>query len=229
MGKYSYFLRVEAVLHEFVFGKTAGGQEVIDAPAVSSQPAMEIGFGHQEQRGTRRPGVTTLGENVPEPSATTALARMSFGYHVVGGAKQLEIVQMIEHRDALRLEFPENRRGQVVIDVAHVRNVGMKISDHPTQSPASVSGIEGMRRVFHTRQQSMGMAFEINVWQEVMVVGCGLAARIRHREKCDFMPLSSQQIHELEHVNFGATKRKIVFIAEQDSHKNCAPRVGRWE
>jgi hypothetical protein len=104
----------------------------------------------------------------------------------------------------------------------------MKISDHLTQSPPSVSGIDGMHGEFRTRYQPMGMAFEINVWQEVMIVGGGLAARICHRKKRDFVPLRSQQIHELKHVNFGAAKGKIVFIAEQDSHKNCAPRVGKW-
>lgn len=103
MGKDGNFLCVETILDKFLFYEPAGSEELIDAFLVGSQPAMEIGFGHQQQPGTRGSGVTTLGENVSELSATTALARLSFRDQIVGGAKQLEVVQVIEHGDALCL------------------------------------------------------------------------------------------------------------------------------
>src|ERR1700690_2512153 len=79
---------------------------------------------------------------------------------------------------------------------------------------------------FGAGKQSMGGAFEINVWQEILVVGCGLTAGIRHRKKRDFVASGSHQVHELEHVNFGAAERKIVFIAVKNSHMSCSPGFG---
>ena len=104
MRKHGNLFRAEPVLQKLFFGETAGSQEMIDAFLVSAQPAMEIGFGHQQKRRTGRPGITAFGENVPELPAATALASMSFGHHVVSRAKQLEVVQVIDHRHAQRID-----------------------------------------------------------------------------------------------------------------------------
>src|SRR5271170_4499624 len=55
MGKNSNLLCAETILDEFLSGETAGSQELIDTLPVSSQPTMEIGFGHQQQHRTRGP------------------------------------------------------------------------------------------------------------------------------------------------------------------------------
>src|SRR5580704_5377426 len=47
MGKNSNLLCVETILDKFLSGETAGSQELIDTLPVSSQPTMEIRFGHQ--------------------------------------------------------------------------------------------------------------------------------------------------------------------------------------
>ena len=158
-----------------------------------------------------------------ELSAATALAGSSFGHHVVSGAEQLEIVQVIKNRYALRFELPKNRRGQVMIDVAHMRDVGTESGDDLPQPSASVNGIDNVSREFGACYPSMGRPLEIDVRHEVLVVGGGLATRIRHRKERDFVALSSHQLHELKHVNLSTTKRKIVFIAIENSHRKDAP------
>ena len=59
---------------------------------------------------------------------------------------------------------------------------------------------------FGTRHPSLGRAFEIDVWHEVLVVGCGRATRIGHGKERDFVALSSHQVHELEQVNLGTAE-----------------------
>src|ERR1022692_864777 len=113
-----------------------------------------------------------------------------------------------------------------MIDVAYVCHIRPEFSYNPPQSPPRVSGIYYMSRKFRACKQSKGGIFEIDVGQKVPVVGSGLAARIRHREKCNFVSLSSHQVHELEHVNLSAAERKVVFIAVEDSHRNSSPEFG---
>jgi hypothetical protein len=91
---------------------------------------MKIGFSHQQQRRTWRAGVTAFSENVPEPTATTSFTRIPLCHHVVGGAEQLEIIQMKEHGHTPSLQLPKNRWGEVVINVAHVRDIGTKFTDN---------------------------------------------------------------------------------------------------
>src|ERR1700680_645854 len=112
----------------------------------------------------------------------------------------------------------------MVIDVAHVGDVRTKCSDDLSQSPPRVGGINGVGAEFDSGIQSVSGFLEINVRHKKFVVGCGLAARVRHGEKRDLMALSPHQVHKLEHVDFSAAKREIVFIAVKDSHMNGAPR-----
>jgi hypothetical protein len=66
---------------------------------------------------------------------------------------------------------------------------------------------------FGACQQSVGRAFEIDIRKELLIVGGGLAARICHGEKSDFVALRSHQVHQLEHIHLSAAERKIVFVA----------------
>ena len=54
-------------------------------------------------------------------------AGVSIGDAIVGWTQDLEIVEMVKDRDALTLQFPENRGREVVVDAANVGEVGRKI------------------------------------------------------------------------------------------------------
>src|SRR5208282_2382408 len=100
-----------------------------------------------------------------------------------------------------------------MINVTHVRYIGTKRSDELAQSPSGFGGIDGMGCEFGTRRPSMGGAFEVDVWQKILVIGCGLATRIGHGKKRDLVSLSFHQFHEFKQVNFSAAEGKVVFIA----------------
>src|SRR5271170_4777829 len=78
MREHNNLFCLEPILQKLFLCKAAGGQEMINAFLISSQPAVEICLGHQEQCRTRWARVTTLSENVPELSAAAALTRPPF-------------------------------------------------------------------------------------------------------------------------------------------------------
>lgn len=100
-----------------------------------------------------------------------------------------------------------------MINVTHVRYIGTKRNNDLAQSPPGFGGINGMGCEFGTHPPSVGGAFEVDVCQKILVIGCGLATRIGHGKKRDLVSLSFHQFHEFEQINFSAAEGKVVFIA----------------
>ena len=120
---------VPSMLHKLISNEPAGREEEVDALLIRHDPAMRIGFSSQRDA-SGRPRITVRSHRVPERSALAAFTGVPLRNHVVAGAKQLEIVQVVQHGNAFRPQFPQNRGSQVVVDVAHVRDVGTELTDH---------------------------------------------------------------------------------------------------
>jgi hypothetical protein len=94
----------QLVAHEF-----AGSQEHVHAAFVSSQPFVQVCFGCKNHCARTRAGIATLRGGVVESALTAEFAGTPMGDKIVGGAHNLEIVQVVEHGDPLALQFPKNR------------------------------------------------------------------------------------------------------------------------
>jgi hypothetical protein len=127
------FVAVEAVLDQLLANELAWCQEPIHAFGVSAQQPVKVSLGSQNQRGSRPPLVTARGHHMPEPSARATITVAAMSDQVVARANDLEIVQVIEDGNALRMQFPKDRRGEMVIDVAHVRDVRPECRQDPAQ------------------------------------------------------------------------------------------------
>ena len=108
--------------------KIAGSEEEIDAAFVGPQPFMEVGFGRQNKCARAWARIAPLRDHMVERALPACLASLAVRDEIIGWTQYLEIVQVIQHRNVAPLEFPENRRRQMVIDSADMTQVRGKIS-----------------------------------------------------------------------------------------------------
>src|SRR5207244_3676262 len=155
-----------ALFDQLLFHEKAGSEEAVYAILVSVQPLVEVGLCGEHKRAPPPPRVAALANRVPEPATAATFASVPVRDHVVAWAKQLEIVEMVKHRNALRLQFPENGWREVVIDVAHVRHIGTKLPNHPPQPFASLSRVDGMAGKPDLIQSSPRV-LKVQMWDEV--------------------------------------------------------------
>src|SRR6476646_10497745 len=118
------------ILGKLCLYKSAGRDDQVYTFFVSSEPVMNICFSGERHRCCSASHIASFANNVEEASSFTPLARPICGTHVVTRAEQLEVVDVIKHRNALGFKFPQNRRRKVVIDVSNMRNIGAEIRNH---------------------------------------------------------------------------------------------------
>src|SRR3977135_4744365 len=73
-------------------------------------------------------------------------AGSSMCHKVVVRTQHLEVVQVIDDGDALPLQFPKNRRREVMVDSANVGEIGCKVlhaSPHAAAGGGGKSGVGG--------------------------------------------------------------------------------------
>src|SRR5208337_4387411 len=100
----------EAVLNQLFLHKLARRNELIDALFVGAQPTVNVGFGRQHYGRTSSSRVAPLHNYLSETAAAAGFTSSSIGDQIVAGADQLEIVHVIDDRNALSLQFPQYRR-----------------------------------------------------------------------------------------------------------------------
>src|SRR5262249_61191421 len=103
---------------------------------------VNISLSGKYNRGSRSTRITTLANDVVEAPALTSVAGTPSRNHVVAWTEQFEVVHVVQHRYALCLQFPEDRRREVVVDVAHVRNIRTEIRDHPADFFSRLRGVD---------------------------------------------------------------------------------------
>src|SRR6185437_10542299 len=101
---------IPAMLHELFFYKFARSQKQIHAILVRLQPFVGIGLERKHGAGAAASGVAAFTQYVPEASSLATLASISPGNHVVCGAEQLEIIQVVNNRNFVGLQLPEYGR-----------------------------------------------------------------------------------------------------------------------
>src|SRR5438034_1975205 len=65
--------------------------------------------------------------------------------------------------------------------------------------------------------ESIGL-LEVRERHEVVIVGGGLPARIRHREQCDLVSTRAHQLDGFKQIRFGSAEPEVVLVAVQDFH-----------
>ena len=95
------------MLHELVAYKLAGREKKIHALAIGAEPAVNVGLGCESHPGTYS-GIAFRGDHMPKSAALARFARLPLRNQVVAGTQQLEIIQVVEHRNILRFQFPKN-------------------------------------------------------------------------------------------------------------------------
>ena len=145
MGQLSKTAAVPPMFDELVTDKPARRQKQIDALLIALHASMRVGFGGKRDPSSH-PRVAVRRQSVPESAAFTPLACLTVGHHVVAGTQKLEIIEVIKHRNSMRLQFPQYRWREVVIDVSHMRDIGPKLPDH------AANLLSGFRRINRPRQ-----------------------------------------------------------------------------
>src|SRR5947209_12500995 len=95
-----------------------------------------------------------------------AITSMAFGDQVVARTNQLEVIYVIQNRDALRAQLPKYRRGQVMIDVANVGNIGPKLMDDLAQLLACLTRVQNVCRHSRASNHAGGFVLEVDVRHE---------------------------------------------------------------
>src|SRR5689334_4774437 len=99
---------------------------------------------------------------MPESPSPASFACTAVRHQVVGRAYQLEVIQVVEHGDALGFQLPQNGWGQVMIDVAHVGDIRTKFRDQATQLLSRLGRINGVPCKSGASQQSVTVFLEID-------------------------------------------------------------------
>ena len=81
---------------------------------------------------------------MPKLTSSAPVTDLAVRYHVVGGTDQFQVIDVIKNGDTLTMELPQNRRREVVVDVANMCHVGPKLRDGPPQPSLHVDGINRM-------------------------------------------------------------------------------------
>ena len=163
---------------------------------------------------------------MPELAPFARLARLPLQYQVIGRAEQLKVIDVIDHGNVLRFQFPQNRRRQMVIDAPNMRDIRPELLDHRANPPPRVRRINCMPHPPRLLPPCR-LGLEVNVGHEVSIVRSRLATRISHREQRHFMALRPHQFHQFEQVNLGPAEGIVIFVAVQNSHGECFPVAGR--
>ena len=209
--------RIPSVFDKLVPHKFTGCKKAVHAFFVRSHPFVQVCLCHQSN--PRAPSrIALLFQSMPEFTALARLASFSPQHQVVARTQNLEVVQVVDDRNLLRLQLPQDRRRQVVINIPHVRHIRPEIRDHPPYPPPRLAGVNRTPGQPHLLEPPTAL-LEVDVGHEMAIVWRGTALRICHGKQCHFMPPGSQQFHGFEQVNLGATKGIVIFVAKQDSHE----------
>lgn len=208
---------IPTVVDQLVADEVARREDAFNTSFISVQPFMDIRFEGENCRG-RSVRITALGEGVPIIPAVACVACSTVRDAVVAWAEQLEVIHVIQDRNSVGLQFPEDGWREVMIDVADMRNIGPKFGDHCAQAPPRRTGINGVGGEVKPVQGSSRCILEVDMGHEVPLVHGGGAAFIRHREKRGLVAVNTQKLHQFEQVNLGTAERKVIFVAKQDSH-----------
>ncbi len=211
-------LRGETALDQLVAHEFAGSQEHLHTTFVGPQPFVQVGLGGKNRRAGTRPGVATLCGSVVKSAVTAEFASAAIGDKIVGGAQDLEIVQVVEHGDPLALQFPKNRGRQVVVDAANVRQIGREVSQTTAHRAPSRWGIEGMRRHLNLLQETSVWILEVDTRNAITAAGERGSTAVVHAEQRRFLAALIHLVDEVEEVRFGAAKRIVVLVAIEDAH-----------
>src|SRR5579871_4673741 len=133
------------MFRKFVAHKLARREKPSYTSSICAEPPMHVGLGRQRQpRPQTR--IATRPQNVPELPVPAKFAGFSARNQVVAGAKQLEIVDVINDWYILRFQFPQKRRREVMVDVANMRYIGAEFREHGAEAPPRLARINRMRR-----------------------------------------------------------------------------------
>ncbi|MGE5737092.1 MAG: hypothetical protein ACM34E_18505, partial [Acidobacteriota bacterium] len=61
---------------------------------------------------------------MPKLTSSASVTDLAVRNQVVGGTDQFQVVDVIKNGDTLTVELPQNRRREVVVDVANMCHVG---------------------------------------------------------------------------------------------------------
>src|ERR1700740_3302278 len=107
---------------KLVAHKLAGRQKAIHAFPVCPEPFMDVSLRY-ERYPRAQAGITLLLDRVPELAALAGLTGLPAQNQIVAGAQDLEIVQVIQDRNSLLLQLPQDGRRQMMIDISHMSYV----------------------------------------------------------------------------------------------------------
>ena len=165
--------------------------------------------------------MTPAPDHVAECAARTAFTRVTFRQnHVVSGAEQLEIVDVVDDRNAAGFQFPQNRWRKMVIDVPHMRDVRPEGFDHVTHFSAVRRGVDCTPGNPYFRDES-GRRLEIFNGREMLVKSRRAPSGVGHGKQRDLVAAFAHPIHRVEQIRLGAAEPEVIFVAVKDSH-------GRW-
>jgi hypothetical protein len=100
----------------------------------------------------------------------------------------------------------------MVINVSYVGDVGPKLTNYAAKLMPRLGRVN--EAWYLGDAPPTGLRLEIDVRNEVPVIGRRLAARVRHGKECDLVSMGTQQIHQFEQVDFCATESEVIFVAE---------------
>ena len=199
---------------KLVAHKLAGCKKAIHAFSVRPQPLVDVRLCHQ--RHPCSPSrIALLLQRVPEFTALACLAGFSSQHQVVARAQHLEVVQVIDDRNFLRLQLPQDRRRQMMVDIPHVGHVRPEIRDHRPNPPSRLARINRAPGQPHLLEPSTFL-LEVDMRHEMAIVRRRAASRIGHGKQRHLMPPRSQEFHGFEQVHLRAT--------EGDSYTCCKTR-----
>src|ERR1700739_544631 len=116
-----------AVAYELGTNKITRRQKSRHTLLIRPQPTVYTCFDGENSPGRTSAGITVFRHNVPGAPALASFANFSSRHQIVGWTQQLEIIQVIEHRNATLLQFPKNRRREVMIDFSPIVDIGAKL------------------------------------------------------------------------------------------------------
>src|SRR5689334_7181277 len=101
------------MFHQALSHELAGRKQDVDTFVVSPKPLVQVGFCGKQQRRTTRPGIAAASHGSSKLTTAALLTSLTQRHHVVAGAEQLEVIEMVDNGHALSLQFPEDRRRQM--------------------------------------------------------------------------------------------------------------------
>src|SRR5713226_1086798 len=185
-------------------------------------------FGGREKHGRRaRPHVTVFRDRVKVIAPEAQFARSSMRHEIVVRTQDLEVVQVIDNGDALSLQFPQNRRRQVMIDSANVGQIRRVVAEAGTHAAPGGGRIERVCRHPSLLQKTGVWILEIEIRNQVAPAGERRGASVVHAEQGSVVAALVYAAYQFEEIGFGAAKQVVVLVAVKNSHIETP--VGRYE